>query len=230
MQEQILQRCVICGIEKPLDQFHRCRANKGGRGYWCKNCTYKKYAKIKPFSNLPNEVWVTINEHPNFMVSNLGRVKRVKTQTGNVTNKLMKCSPPNLYPYYTVALDGKQHFVHRLVAQAFVPNLFGLPQVNHIDGNKLNNNANNLEWVTPSENSLHAYYHLKIKPSAQGRFGKDANRHRAVRATSVNGNWVKDYETISAASKELGINTGSITRCAQREYQSTHGYIFDYLE
>ena len=66
--------------------------------------------------------------------------------------------------YLRVQMVGRMRFVHRLVAEKYVPNPDGKPQVNHKDGNKLNNHADNLEWVTNKENRAHAVkYGLQIQ-------------------------------------------------------------------
>ena len=87
----------------------------------------------------------------------------IVTEKGDVINKRSgrKIKPqPNGKGYLRVSIAGKLQFVHRLVAEKYVPNPEGKPQVNHKDGNKLNNFATNLEWVTNSENRKHAVKNL----------------------------------------------------------------------
>ena len=91
------------------------------------------------------EIWKRIDA--DYDVSNQGRIRRgVRILSGSVHRD----------NYILVTLHGKQMPVHRLVAEAFVPNYAKKSEVNHIDGNKMNNTSDNLEWVTRSENQIHA--------------------------------------------------------------------------
>lgn len=101
------------------------------------------------------EVWKDIEGYEGYYkISNFGNVKNIKT------NYIIKLSDINSVGYYRVTLYKpikKRFFVHRLVAYHFCDGYSKNLIVNHKDGNKQNNNANNLEWVTRSENDLHAF-------------------------------------------------------------------------
>jgi len=110
------------------------------------------------------EVWKDVVGYEGvYQVSNFGRVKslsriRVNGRSKCLTkDKVLKNAKPNCSrKYEQVDLLGENKLIHRLVAIAFIPNPFNLPQVNHKDGIKINNYPSNLEWCTVSENAIHA--------------------------------------------------------------------------
>jgi hypothetical protein len=97
---------------------------------------------------------ITIKDYPNYTVTEDGLVYSLKS------SKYISMLPNKNVQYLQVSLwknnRGKNFYVHRLVAEAFIPNPNNLPMVNHKDGNKLNNHVSNLEWVVSSENAQHA--------------------------------------------------------------------------
>lgn len=96
------------------------------------------------------EIWKDIEEHPGYKISNFGNILNVKKM-----KKLKPCV--NSSGYKKIVLHGTNVYIHRLVAETFIPNPCSLPEVNHKDGNKWNNTVENLEWVNKSENALHAF-------------------------------------------------------------------------
>jgi hypothetical protein len=99
------------------------------------------------------EIWKPIDNYLNYMVSNFGRIKNINYR-GTGKTKFIKGTKHNNYTYITLSKNNKlkAYLLHRLVAEAFIPNPENKPCINHKDCNRQNNRADNLEWCTQKEN------------------------------------------------------------------------------
>ena len=138
--------------------------------------------------------------------------------------------------YYTVTLNGKIRQVHRLVAEAFLPADPDRPYVNHIDGNKGNNEVSNLEWCTAKENSRHAIRTglLNVNTPAHIAAAKE-NVKKATESNKVpviqmdkEGNIINVFPSIIEASRATGANAAQICQCAKGRHKTSGGYMWRY--
>jgi len=122
-----------------------------------------------------NEIWKDIAGYEGlYQVSNLGRIKSLPRNGTINLERFIKPRVDSGYERVWLSKNNKTKplKISRLVAMAFISNTYNKPEVNHIDGNKLNNCVVNLEWVTKSENIKHAFYSGLAKPTKEQKHAK----------------------------------------------------------
>ena len=156
------------------------------------------------------------NEETNYSVSTDGQVRK------DTTNYILSQSSQQDYKFVSLFIRGKQKRmrVHRLVAETFIENPENKPYVNHINGKRDDNNVENLEWVTPSENTTHAVQTGLFTPG----------RSRSVIQYNLEGEQMAIFESASEAARQTGGSQSKITMCCRRQRQSANDYQWRYYD
>ena len=152
-----------------------------------------------------------------YAISRAGEVLEIATK-----RRLNIRPKPDGYYWLTLRENGKykNFYIHRLVAQTFIPEVPGKTQVNHKNGIKSDNRVENLEWVSPGENSRHRYYILGNKPLNKPQ--------KAVRCIELK----RDFESVGVAGRSMGISSNCIAKVARGNTpnKTAGGYHWKYIK
>ena len=181
-----------------------------------------------------NEIWKDIPGYEGaYQISNYGRVKSLQRTLPHklhgiwhIKERILKVNHtgPGKNKYAGVMLhNGHGNMtsmkIHRLVAEAFIPNPEGKPQVNHKDGNTLNNHMDNLEWVTGLENVTHAWQNGLCKSIVH------AKQHAVMNLDTG-----EMFNSIAEAERSFGKSVGAISHALNGKHACAHGYHWAYVK
>lgn len=172
-----------------------------------------------------------------YKVSSFGRVISVerKDRFNRQVGGELKQAQVKGYCFVTLFKDGKgiQRYVHRLVAEAFLPNPENKPCVDHIDTDKSNNHASNLRWATYKENMNNTLTREWMTDNPIDKNKKRGiNNPFSVRVAmyDMNMKFICTFDSLSAAARGIGVNDSSVRKVCIGERQHTHGWVFRYVE
>lgn len=171
---------------------------------------------------MEKEIWKDIVGFEGYQVSSLGRVRSFKG-----TIRVLSPNKSSRYCQVTLFREGERHYrkIHRLVAEAFIPNPNNLPFVNHKNEDKTDNRVENLEWCDAKYNNN---YGCRIMRMASSLSGKDIPlKYRAIEQIDFNGNIVRTYEAIKQVV-EHGYNQSTICNCCKGRTKTAYGFYWRY--
>lgn len=191
------------------------------------------------------EIWRDIEGYEGFyQVSTWGRVRSLdrivadgRTSYKTLKGKIIKETSARGYRKVRLTKDGKQtaYFVHRLVAQTFVPNPENKAEVDHTDTNPGNNRVENLRWATRLENNRNSLTRKKRSDGLKGnknhmyeKYGKDNPNSKAIFQITKDGNILRKWIGISEAARQTGARHQNIVFCCQGKLNSSGGFRWIY--
>lgn len=178
-------------------------------------------ATIKSYTD---EIWKdVVGWEGLYQVSSYGRVKSFRKREPRLLSTCV-----GTHGYCVVLLhDGngqrKNERVHRLVAQAFIPNPNNYPYINHKDEDKTNNQVENLEWCTPKYN---LNYGTAIKRRSEAIKASPVKQRKAVIQLSLSGEFIKEYRSTKEASEETSIDRRRISCAINHVGKQARGYLW----
>lgn len=184
------------------------------------------------------EVWKDIKGYENkYQVSNFGNVRskdRLDSAGRNrIKGQSLKVVIGNHgYKRLNLCKDGKPRLwlVHRLVAEAFIPNPNNLPYVNHKDENPANNNVSNLEWCTHLYNMNYGTIKERHSRDMTGKMINRPDKSKAVLQYDKVGNFIARYSSTCEAKRETGLSQSNISACCRgvKNHKTVGGFIFKF--
>lgn len=187
------------------------------------------------------EIWKDIKGFEGYyQISNMGNVRSLDRFDGirNLRGQSIRPnSKRNGYLQVGLRRDSKRKWttIHRLVATHFIDNPENRPQVNHIDGNKLNNTVDNLEWATPAQNLYHARKNNLIEaPKGKehvnfGICGAESKSAKKVVRYDKDSKETKVYEAL-ILTEDDGFDRTSVSKCCNKKLKTHKGYQWYFIE
>lgn len=193
-----------------------------------------------------NEIWKPVVGFDGlYEVSNLGSVRSLCRYVNGFNGKKLKKGKKlkttiNIQGYCVVDIcyknKRKQYRVHRLVAEAFIPNPENKPYIDHINTIRSDNRVENLRWVTAQENRNNELTKIKCSELQKGEKGYwygctgSSNPHaKAVKQYTLDGEYLCTFDSIVDAHKALNVEKSHIYQCCKGIYKSSLGYRWEYV-